>query len=186
MSRAHQDPRELPCIICKKGLEHILKRELERLGCNQPGDGVVCHTHGNYGSTVFDEIDGHYLEFNICDECLTKAREQGLIALGIRPLPLRVWNEGLEDSLLDEALGRVHWEEGQADIYEAMGVDAKDFVVVGSVFPEDVGKPPQRRTPSIDKETRQWILEGPFTDEKRKSLEDSERAKRRRLGILEE
>jgi hypothetical protein len=93
----------LPCIICRKKLVHVEGRE--GLG-NHPDDGVACFSRGNYGSTVFDPMDGHFLEFNICDGCLVKAREQGLIALGIGPAALRIWTEGLEDSPFDEAMGR--------------------------------------------------------------------------------
>ena len=89
----------LPCIICRKRLMHV--EHIEGIG-NQPDDGVVCYTHGNYGSTVFDEVAGHYLEFNICDECLVKAREQRLIGLTYKGIPPRIWTEGLEDSPEDE------------------------------------------------------------------------------------
>lgn len=46
---------------------------------HQPHDAVVCTTHGNYGSTVFDAMDGSWLQFNICDECLILAGLQGRV-----------------------------------------------------------------------------------------------------------
>jgi hypothetical protein len=45
----------------------------------QPSGGIMCETAGNYGSTVFDSMDGEYLAFNICDECMTRAGAQGRV-----------------------------------------------------------------------------------------------------------
>ena len=98
LSHDDQDPNHrvylpvLSCIVCHKRLGSAYEGE-----DNHPDNGVVCHTCGNYGSTIFDEVDGHYLEFNICDNCLKKAREQKLIALGFPQNSLRIWTEGLED-----------------------------------------------------------------------------------------
>jgi hypothetical protein len=39
----------LPCIVCGKHLVNVFE-DAE----NQPADGLVITTHGNYGSTVFD------------------------------------------------------------------------------------------------------------------------------------
>lgn len=38
----------------------------------QTYDSVICSTHGNYGSTVFDAMDESdgYLIFILCDKCL--------------------------------------------------------------------------------------------------------------------
>ena len=38
--------------------------------------GVSFHTHGNYGSTVFDPMNGTYLEIYICDDCLLDNKEK--------------------------------------------------------------------------------------------------------------
>lgn len=87
--------KALPCIVCGKRLDGYFDGEQ-----NHPGHGVACSTHGNYGSTIFDEIDGHYLEFNVCDDCLIKASERGHVALGfISDLAciLVRWEPGLED-----------------------------------------------------------------------------------------
>ncbi len=93
-----QDPRNspnaLPCIICRKPLEKV-----SRDATNHPDDGVVCTTHGNYGSTVFDPGDGSYLEFNMCDQCLLNAARFNCVAI-VRPYvsrrkgpePLRMWS----------------------------------------------------------------------------------------------
>lgn len=102
MSHDNKDPNHrmflsvLPCIVCHKRLDSAFEGE-----DNHPENGVVCITRGNYGSPVFDEVDGHFLEFNVCDECLKKAAERNEVALGflgtLVDVPLRLWRPGLED-----------------------------------------------------------------------------------------
>lgn len=67
----------LNCIVCNKQLESATPGET-----NQPYGGTTFTTRGHYGSTVFDPMDGSFLEINICDECLTRAgeRKQVLVA----------------------------------------------------------------------------------------------------------
>lgn len=36
----------------------------------QPSEGLAFVTPGHYGSTVFDPMDGTFLELAICDDCL--------------------------------------------------------------------------------------------------------------------
>lgn len=45
----------------------------------QPDDGIMCQSHGNYGSTVFDPEDLSYLAFNICDDCIVEKAQQGRV-----------------------------------------------------------------------------------------------------------
>jgi hypothetical protein len=60
------------CIKCHKTLDEI--------GENHPGGGIVCHSYGNYGSTVFDSVFGEeHLVFFICDGCLEASREHILV-----------------------------------------------------------------------------------------------------------
>jgi len=67
----------LPCLACGK--------ELKDVGFGSPnhasGANEFC-THGQYGSTVFDPLNGSRLAINICDQCLIKAAENGLVATG--------------------------------------------------------------------------------------------------------
>ncbi len=35
-------------------------------------DGLHFRTYGHYGSTIFDPMDGTYLDVAICDECIMK------------------------------------------------------------------------------------------------------------------
>lgn len=67
----------LPCIVCGKQLQN----EFET-ATNQPRDGCAFQSHGHYGSTVWDPMDGRFLEFNVCDECLHAAGEDGKVLLG--------------------------------------------------------------------------------------------------------
>lgn len=67
MAKEKQPSQALPCIICGKSLENVGVDE-----GNQPYDGLAFSSHGHYGSTSFDPMDGSYLEISICDECLVK------------------------------------------------------------------------------------------------------------------
>jgi hypothetical protein len=46
---------------------------------NHPDDGCAAIVYGNYGSTVFDPLNGSYLELNICDGCLVGAALKGRV-----------------------------------------------------------------------------------------------------------
>lgn len=67
----------LDCAIC--GIQ------VEWNGCpgmtNNPC-ATVFNAFGNYGSTMFDPMDGSYLEINICDECLKILKQQHLVLHG--------------------------------------------------------------------------------------------------------
>jgi hypothetical protein len=96
----------LPCLMCGVQLPNVMPH-LE----NQPDDGLAFETHGAYGSTVFDPMDGSFLEITICDECVVKAAESGQVYVGRdrRPVtldgllvgwerldrPYVLWNKGL-------------------------------------------------------------------------------------------
>jgi hypothetical protein len=71
----------LPCLICGKELEPAFKDG------RQPYGAVMCSTPGNYGSTVFDSINGTQLEFNICDECLKERADRILLIRYKQPDP---------------------------------------------------------------------------------------------------
>lgn len=73
-----------PCIICGANLERVFTDE------GQPNDGVVCTTHGNYGSTVFDDLTGEYLAFNICDSCLTDKAAEGRVMITRSSIPVQL------------------------------------------------------------------------------------------------
>jgi hypothetical protein len=64
----------LSCIACQKHLTSAWKGELEVK--NQPWHGTAFLTHGHYGSTVFDPMDGSSLEISVCDDCLQTAAKR--------------------------------------------------------------------------------------------------------------
>lgn len=87
---------EIPCIICRK----VLEEAMPGYSNNQPNDGLMCRTGGNYGSTVFDPVDGTNLYFLICDECMEKAGEDGVVMTGRFQRPVTI-----------EKMGMIGWEK---------------------------------------------------------------------------
>lgn len=69
----------LPCIVCAKPLVNVSED-----ADNQPYVGTSFSSHGHYGSTVWDPMDGELLEINVCDTCLLRAGEAGRV-LRYRP-----------------------------------------------------------------------------------------------------
>ena len=67
-----------PCLLCQRALNSVGfgSREL-----NQPAEAVTFTAHGQYGSTMFDPMDGTKLQVNICDSCLRVAARQQLVYL---------------------------------------------------------------------------------------------------------
>lgn len=61
---------KLPCIVCGTPLNNVLEDGL------QPMDGLAFETLGHYGSTVFDPMNGSWLEIAICDNCLVAAAKE--------------------------------------------------------------------------------------------------------------
>ena len=60
------------CICCEKSIKHC-GPDGEDCFSNPPNDATVWTSHGNYGSTLYDPMDGKdTLETFICDECLKK------------------------------------------------------------------------------------------------------------------
>lgn len=41
-----------------------------------PMDATVWTSQGNYGSTLFDPMDGTYLDLFVCDPCLKKRKKR--------------------------------------------------------------------------------------------------------------
>lgn len=81
----------IPCLVCGEILEEVYPGHTE----NQPSDGNMLFTHGTYGSTVFDPLDGSYLLMVLCDECLVKAGERGRVMTGRDRRPVEVHRMGV-------------------------------------------------------------------------------------------
>lgn len=71
----------LPCIACGQELENV-----DISSTNQPYNGTAFITHGHYGSTAYDPMDGHYIEVNICDACLILHKDRVLEGRDRRPV----------------------------------------------------------------------------------------------------
>jgi len=61
----------LPCFKCGNVLQNIFME-----ADNQPYEGTVFRTQGQYGSTFWDSFDGEDLVLNVCDRCLVQYRER--------------------------------------------------------------------------------------------------------------
>lgn len=72
-----------PCIVCGAALDGVGQRIFgSDPDFNQPESGTGFTTHGHYGSTVFDPMNGNTLNISVCDDCLTTAGERGRVLLG--------------------------------------------------------------------------------------------------------
>jgi len=80
----------LPCIVCGVVLPNVSPEWSD----NQPSEGTAFITHGHYGSTVFDPMNGNLIEITVCDECLKKASEQQRVLLSRDYKPVRAVLEG--------------------------------------------------------------------------------------------
>ncbi len=70
--------KALPCLVCGKPLEDASGG----FPVNQPYGGLGLVTYGAYGSTVFDPMNGTYLSFSVCDECLVEGAKAGAVGVG--------------------------------------------------------------------------------------------------------
>lgn len=57
----------LPCIVCGKEMDSAAN---DPAFDHVPYAGTMFHSHGHYGSTLFDSFDGFSLQIVVCDECL--------------------------------------------------------------------------------------------------------------------
>lgn len=71
------------CFCCGKVLTNATPSD----NVNQPNDAVCFLAPGQYGSTVFDPMDGSSLEINICDECLQTHKERVILYVGSKKNP---------------------------------------------------------------------------------------------------
>src|ERR1044072_5509870 len=101
----------VPCIRCNKPLSNIFDHAE-----NQPYEGTTFQSHGHYGSTAFDPMDGQYIEINVCDACLIALSathvmqgrdrrpvmcEGSVIGFEILCRPLIRWNPELGSDMTD-------------------------------------------------------------------------------------
>lgn len=67
----------LPCIVCDRQIE-----SMDDSYINSPYAATAFESHGHYGSTIFDPMNGSFLELNVCDPCLRRLAGEGKILLG--------------------------------------------------------------------------------------------------------
>ncbi len=67
----------LSCAVCGSDLKNVYDGAV-----NQPSEGVTFRARGQYGSTVFDPMDGSFLEINVCDPCVRGLAQGGLVLHG--------------------------------------------------------------------------------------------------------
>jgi hypothetical protein len=64
----------LPCIRCDKDIPGV--NNGPDYDGNQPSGGTTFSSTGQYGSTIFDPMDGSFIQVNVCDECLAVLAEK--------------------------------------------------------------------------------------------------------------
>lgn len=131
-----------PCLICGKSLERVIP-EYEA----QPYEGVSCSTHGNYGSRVFDSMDGELIAFNICDECFVEAGDKGRLFYRQTMKPITVnkvvtayepierpylpWKNGMGNDLQAEEWSIEDVENNESKLQLLVSIDdLKDYTKV--------------------------------------------------------
>lgn len=118
----------LPCIKCGRELRNVFPGHVE----NQPNDGVVFTTSGNYGSRVFDSLNGSILEITICDPCLVEAGEWGRVITARRAVPVVYEDVGLVGSSEIPEPVYVTWRKGLPE---------DDSQI--NIWEEELGDPPK-------------------------------------------
>lgn len=85
----------LPCIVCGTVLENAIPGTPADQPYNQPYKGTVFVSHGQYGSTFFDEMSGRFVEITICDDCLRKNTDKIIVGYTRRTSSTEYmdWNE---------------------------------------------------------------------------------------------
>jgi hypothetical protein len=117
-----------PCIVCGEQLYNVVDEVT-----NQPYEGTAFTTGGHYGSTVFDPMDGTYLELNICDECLVKARDKCQVLIGRQSKLVRFdgsivgWTPTPNRPLLDWTGNEVPAYEDELPGDDILDVDVDDL-----------------------------------------------------------
>lgn len=74
----------MSCFVCGKVLRPAFEDDLSTL---QAWGAVIFTSPGNFGSHVFDEMDGSRLLINICDGCLVAGAERTVLSKPGRSIP---------------------------------------------------------------------------------------------------
>lgn len=72
--------KPLTCIVCGHQPESAIPEAVsDWAGGQQPYGATTFNTHGQYGSTVFDEMGRSSLQINVCDACVLAAAADGRV-----------------------------------------------------------------------------------------------------------
>jgi len=79
MSESARDPENyvaanalVPCFVCGKELERVVADNPM-----QPYGGVICSTHGNFGSKLMDSMfPEDDVRFIVCDDCMIERQDR--------------------------------------------------------------------------------------------------------------
>jgi hypothetical protein len=63
---------KINCIVCDEQVPGWPVEYLDDYSETYPLGGTVFRAYGNYGSTIFDPMDGSFIEIVICDSCLKR------------------------------------------------------------------------------------------------------------------
>jgi hypothetical protein len=130
-----------PCLACGRELYNV-SDDSE----NQPYNGTTFYSHGQYGSTIYDPMDGHFLEINICDFCLASHPERVLEGRDRRPIK----EDGVIVGFEDCDWKTVAWHPAKREVDHAIKVMRDER---GETY--DVEElEPEARSPAI------WYPEG--------------------------
>lgn len=138
-----------PCIVCGAALEDGGWQGSEPY-FNQPSGGTGFTTHGHYGSTVFDPMNGNTLSISVCDPCLVSTGKQGRVLLGRDWKPVVACLDGLKrpthvgTTAAPRAL--TAWDP-EADVEhddEAMEIEPEEVGVIAGVQWAPVFQPDDR------------------------------------------
>lgn len=135
----------LPCIACGQQLKNI-----DDTAGNQPYNGTAFETHGHYGSTIFDPMDGHYLEINVCDACLALHRDRVMIGRDRRP----VMEDGAVAGWEKVRWRLVPWTPEKREIDYALEVALKERGVDDDEELREAAEQEQSAAPAEDKAYR--------------------------------
>jgi hypothetical protein len=64
------------CFKCEKLLDNEHYKSGNKYVYVHPMGGLHFQSHGHYGSTVFDPMDGSSIDIAICDECLKQHKNK--------------------------------------------------------------------------------------------------------------